>query len=244
MLRGCVNATPFFRKSGLVAVACGLASAPTGVSVPGTRQYGAATRAQAGGDAAADAILHQVVPLVELRDRLPVEQVEHVHDDVQPLAASELNRVVAVDVRLPVRRSGSERAARRQVVLPVRIGLRVAVGGQRQTREVVSRQRHVQAVQRPVRELVAAVELELVDPVVRQLALRVHQEVRVVERGVDVRVELARRVLERAVVVAFELRPHVAREELPVVAEVLPGAELDAVVDTLRLRGRQRCQPS
>src|SRR5262249_19331551 len=86
----------------------------------------------------------------------------------------------------------------------------------------------------------AAVELELVPPVVGQRAFRVDQEVGVVERGVDVGIELPGGVLERPVVVAFELRINVAREELPAVDELLAGVELDGVVHALRLGRRHR----
>src|SRR5579872_420357 len=66
------------------------------------------------GNARADAVLDEVVALVEYRNRLAAEHVEDIAHDVHPRPSTDLDRIGEVQIRLVIRRTGSERATRRQ----------------------------------------------------------------------------------------------------------------------------------
>src|SRR5205814_1246887 len=75
----------------------------------------------------------QIEAGIQPRDRLAVEDVEYVEQQVQ-MRAADRNRIAEVDVRFIIRRSAAEGAARGQVVLPVAVsGMLVAIGGERKT---------------------------------------------------------------------------------------------------------------
>src|SRR6187455_2332136 len=80
---------------------------------------------------------------------------------------------------------------------------------------------------------IAAVELELVRPIVRQTSVGVGEQALKVEQRSDVRVRLPVVVTEQAFVVSDQAREHVGSDELEVIRKSLRGAELDGAIETL-----------
>src|SRR6185369_407515 len=83
------------------------------------------------------------------------------------------------------------------------------------------------------RRAIAAVELELVRPIVRQTSVGVGEQALKVEQRSDVRVRLPVVVTEQAFVVSNQAREHVRSDELEVIRKSLGGAELDSTIETL-----------
>src|SRR5689334_8665994 len=80
---------------------------------------------------------------------------------------------------------------------------------------------------------IAAVELELVWPIVWQTSVSVVEQALKVEQRSDVRVRLAVVITEEAFVVTDQAREHVGSDELEVIRKSLRGGELDCAVETL-----------
>src|SRR5215510_8191356 len=91
----------------------------------------------------------------------------------------------------------------------------------------------VSAEQKFPRSAVAAVELELVRPIVRQASVGVIEQALEVEQRSDVRVRLPVVVTEQAFVVTDQAREHVGSDELEVIRKSLRSGELDCAVETL-----------
>src|SRR6185295_12246954 len=83
------------------------------------------------------------------------------------------------------------------------------------------------------RGAIAAVELELVRPIIRQATVGVSEQALEVEQRSDVRVRLPVIVTEQAFVVTDQARVHVGSDELEVIRKSLRSGELDAAVETL-----------
>src|ERR1044072_833984 len=92
---------------------------------------------------------------------------------------------------------------------------------------------------------IAAVELELVRPIVRQTSVSVVEQALEVEQRSDVRVRLPVVVTEETFVVTDQAREHVRSDELEVIRKSLVGGELKTAVETLgaaeALRSATRC---
>src|SRR5215203_6195037 len=80
---------------------------------------------------------------------------------------------------------------------------------------------------------VAAVELELVRPIIRQTSVSIREQALEVEQRSDVRVRLPVVVTEEAFVVTDQAREHVGSDELEIVRESLRSGELDTPVKAL-----------
>src|ERR1051325_9614310 len=80
---------------------------------------------------------------------------------------------------------------------------------------------------------IAAVELELVRPIVWQTSVSVIEQALKVEQRSDVRVRLAVVITEEAFVVTDQAREHVRRDELEVIRKSLRGGELDSTIEAL-----------
>src|SRR5690242_389265 len=91
----------------------------------------------------------------------------------------------------------------------------------------------VSAEQKFPRSAIAAVELELVRPIVRQATVRVIEQALKVEQRSDVRIRLPVVVSEQAFVVTDQAREHVGSDELEVIRKSLRSGELDTTVETL-----------
>src|SRR5215213_109971 len=91
----------------------------------------------------------------------------------------------------------------------------------------------VSAEQKFPRGAIAAVELELVRPIVRQATVGVGEQALEVEQRSDVRVRLPVVITEKAFVVTDQAREHVRSDELEVIRKSLRGGELDCAVETL-----------
>src|SRR3954451_24158206 len=76
-------------------------------------------------------VTREVIPLIELRDGLPIEQVEDVGHQHQFSIGAKPDRIRNVHIGIPVARTSSQRPARREVVLPVlvREGVSVRIEG-------------------------------------------------------------------------------------------------------------------
>src|SRR5215217_8676060 len=91
----------------------------------------------------------------------------------------------------------------------------------------------VSADQKLPRSAIAAVELELVRPIIWQAAVGVAEQALKVEQRSDVRVRLPVIVTEQAFVVTDQAREHVGSDELEVIRKSLRSAELDCAVEAL-----------
>src|SRR5215213_6643980 len=91
----------------------------------------------------------------------------------------------------------------------------------------------VSAEQKFPRSAIAAVELELVRPIVRQAAIGVSEQALEVEQRSDVRVSLPVVVTEQAFVVTDQAREHIGSDELEVIRKSLRSRELDCPIETL-----------
>src|SRR4029079_11395659 len=91
----------------------------------------------------------------------------------------------------------------------------------------------VSADQKLPRGAIAAVELELVRPIIWQAAVGVIEQALKVEQRSDVRVRLPVIVTEQAFVVTDQAREHVGSDELEVICKSLRSGELDCAVETL-----------
>src|SRR5689334_23933058 len=91
----------------------------------------------------------------------------------------------------------------------------------------------VSADQRFERRAIAAVELELVRPIVRQASVNVVEQALKVEQRSDVRVRLPVVVTEQAFVVTDQAREHVGSDELEVIRKPLRRRELNRAIETL-----------
>src|ERR1043165_323064 len=80
---------------------------------------------------------------------------------------------------------------------------------------------------------IAAVELELVRPIVRQASVSVVEQALKVEQRSDVRVRLPIVVTEEAFVVTDQAREHIGSDELEVIRESLRSGELDGAIEAL-----------
>src|SRR5678810_1280076 len=80
---------------------------------------------------------------------------------------------------------------------------------------------------------IAAVELELMRPIVRQTSVSVVEQALEVEQRSDVRVRLPVVVTEETFVVTDQAREHVGSDELAVIRKSLRSGELDCAVETL-----------
>src|ERR1043165_4693 len=80
---------------------------------------------------------------------------------------------------------------------------------------------------------IAAVELELVRPIVRQTSVSVGEQALKVEQRSDVRVRLPVVITEEAFVVSNQAREHVRSNELEIVRKSLRCGELDSAIETL-----------
>src|SRR5205085_10749617 len=79
----------------------------------------------------------------------------------------------------------------------------------------------VAAQHEPERELVAAVELELMRTIVRQTSVGVIEQALKIEQRSDVRIRLAVVVTEQAFIVTSQAGEYVITDVLPVIGEVL-----------------------
>src|SRR4029450_11647432 len=75
--------------------------------------------AQVTGKACAFTVLNEVVPLVEDRGRLPIEQVEDVGLEHQPARARQPDWIPCLQIGFPVLGAAASRSPRYEVVLPV-----------------------------------------------------------------------------------------------------------------------------
>src|SRR5215217_5931183 len=91
----------------------------------------------------------------------------------------------------------------------------------------------VSADQKLPRSAIAAVELELVRPIIRQASVGVSEQALKIEQRSDVRVRLPVIVTEQAFVVTDQAREHVGSDELEVIRKSLRSGELDCAVETL-----------
>src|SRR5215212_1676634 len=80
---------------------------------------------------------------------------------------------------------------------------------------------------------IAAVELELMRPIIWQAAVSVGEQALKVEQRSDVRVRLSVVVTEEAFVVSDQAREHIGSDELEVVRKALRSGELDGPVKAL-----------
>src|SRR5215208_2902518 len=80
---------------------------------------------------------------------------------------------------------------------------------------------------------IAAVELELMRPIIWQAAVSVGEQALKVEQRSDVRVRLPIVVTEQAFVVTDQARENVRSDELEVIRKSLRRRELDCAVETL-----------
>src|ERR1051325_10557196 len=80
---------------------------------------------------------------------------------------------------------------------------------------------------------IAAVELELVRPIVGQTSVSVVEQALKVEQRSDVRVRLPVVITEEAFVVTDQARVHIGSDELEVIRKSLRGGELDCAVEPL-----------
>src|SRR5215208_707358 len=80
---------------------------------------------------------------------------------------------------------------------------------------------------------IAAVELELVRPIIRQTSVGVGEQTLKVEQRSDVRVRLPVVITKQAFVVTGQTRENVGSDELEVVRKPLRRRKLDSPVETL-----------
>src|SRR5204862_5472863 len=91
----------------------------------------------------------------------------------------------------------------------------------------------VTAQHKAERELVAAVEFELMGPIVRQASVGVVQQALKIEQRSDVRIRLPVVVAEQPFVVARKAREYVRSDELPMVRKPLGSSNFDRAIETL-----------
>src|SRR5439155_7109798 len=182
--------------------------------------------------------------LVEQDGALSVQDVEHVHEEVER-DLPDLQRVAEVKVYLVGAGSSPFAAPGREEELVAPVRVRIAVARERRSGTEVGRKTDRELERRDV----DARGLELVPPVVREgTAVRdppeiaaVGEEVVVVVSGRDVRVGAdvrERRIL--AVVISVELRVDVRGEPLPVVRQALRRVDLYAAVPAMGPRRGER----
>src|SRR5215208_4817698 len=90
---------------------------------------------------------------------------------------------------------------------------------------------------------IAAVELELMRPIIWQAAVSVGEQALKIEQRSDVRVRLPVIVTEQAFVVTDQAREHVGSDELEVIRKSLRSGELDRAVETLSASKALRSTP-
>src|SRR5262245_40569866 len=84
------------------------------------------------------------------------------------------------------------------------------------------------------RGAVAAIELELMRPIVGQTSVSVIEQALEIEQRSDVRVRLPVVITEQTFVVTGQTRVNVRSQHLPVLGESLGRGELDGAIETLR----------
>src|SRR6185295_3153421 len=83
------------------------------------------------------------------------------------------------------------------------------------------------------RELIGAVELELMRTIIRQTSVGVIEQALKVEQRSDVRIRLTVVVTEQAFIVTSQAGVHVRRDHLPVIGEALGRGNFERAIETL-----------